>query len=189
MIVMAILTRILLVAFNAPDYSVWFVTFSRLDPIAGGILLVVFLRSRFVKRINNWKNRFLLCLASLALSLITIRYIGFEGQRVTLGYLIVAVSCFFIILSFMHPRGIDAKRYAIPIYLGRISYGLYVFHILGIIVGEKFAVYFHTNGIIYIITRFGGGFLATMVLAVLSYHLLEQPFLKLKKRFTYIQSR
>jgi len=66
------------------------------------------------------------------------------------------------------------------VYLGRISYGLYVFHLMVIAL-----VLFHFKlWPVPLTLSFG----LTLGLAALSYALLERPFLRLKARFTYIRS-
>lgn len=76
-------------------------------------------------------------------------------------------------------------------YLGKISYGLYVFHLAGlelsykitgvIISQERLLVYPATNLLLSLII--------TVVISMASYQLLEKPFLRLKERFTFIKSR
>jgi peptidoglycan/LPS O-acetylase OafA/YrhL len=65
------------------------------------------------------------------------------------------------------------------VYLGRISYGLYVFHLfaLAVIMQHAVAIGFEL--------RVLSSFVLTVMLAAASYKLLEQPFLRLKKRFSY----
>jgi len=66
------------------------------------------------------------------------------------------------------------------VYLGRISYGLYVFHLMVIaLVLLHFRLW-----PVQLTLSFG----LTLGLAALSYALLERPFLRLKARFTYIRS-
>ncbi|HSZ87490.1 MAG TPA: acyltransferase [Puia sp.] len=69
--------------------------------------------------------------------------------------------------------------------LGKISYGLYVFHtvvILSLITLAKFIGISFTNGISYFL--FAVLSLAfTIAISKLSYHYLESPFLRLKKKF------
>jgi peptidoglycan/LPS O-acetylase OafA/YrhL len=79
-------------------------------------------------------------------------------------------------------------------YLGRISYGLYIFHSL------VFHLVFNTGrrwlessaGALHVSSAVAGTtivFVATVGLASLSYHFYESPFLRLKSRFTFVSSR
>jgi peptidoglycan/LPS O-acetylase OafA/YrhL len=79
-------------------------------------------------------------------------------------------------------------------YLGRISYGLYIFHSL------VFHLVFNTGrrwlessaGALHVSSAVAGTtivFVATVGLASLSYHFYESPFLRLKSRFTFVPSR
>ena len=81
-------------------------------------------------------------------------------------------------------------------YLGRISYGMYVFHITiywlvynifkAELAGfsEKIGLFDWKNEVGAIIA-----FIVTVTIALLSYNFFEKPFLKLKARFTLIPSR
>lgn len=81
-------------------------------------------------------------------------------------------------------------------YLGRISYGLYLFHEL------VYTLIFHTwKTKLHLLSEFlrvagwSGGlgtiiaFSATALIAHLSYQIYEKPFLRLKRRFTFVPSR
>ena len=67
-------------------------------------------------------------------------------------------------------------------YLGRISFGIYVFHIVAIslfeIHGNRPIPAFHRTILVSL------AFMATILAAVASYELFEKRFLRLKKRFT-----
>jgi peptidoglycan/LPS O-acetylase OafA/YrhL len=65
------------------------------------------------------------------------------------------------------------------VYLGRISYGLYVFHLFALALVMQLAVSVGYE------LRVLFSFMLTVALAAVSYKLLEQPFLRLKKRFSY----
>lgn len=73
------------------------------------------------------------------------------------------------------------------VYLGRISYGLYVFHAFGLQWMLHLVTMEHP-GLAWA-ARFTGALTLTVLLASLSYFLLEMPFLRLKGRFTYVRSR
>jgi peptidoglycan/LPS O-acetylase OafA/YrhL len=64
------------------------------------------------------------------------------------------------------------------VYLGRISYGLYVFHTTGIWLVSYWWWPF----------RLPAAFALTLVAAALSYRFFECPFLRLKSHFTYVRS-
>lgn len=76
-------------------------------------------------------------------------------------------------------------------FLGKISYGLYLFHIATMDLSMKWvALNFPGKSIHnqnYLIL--GLAFVFTVLLASLSYILIEKPFLKMKSRFTIVQSR
>jgi peptidoglycan/LPS O-acetylase OafA/YrhL len=70
-------------------------------------------------------------------------------------------------------------------YLGKISYGLYMYHYVMIAFSIKLldTISVRNNVMIYILS-----ILLTIVIASLSYEFFEKKFLKLKKRFTIIAS-
>jgi peptidoglycan/LPS O-acetylase OafA/YrhL len=72
------------------------------------------------------------------------------------------------------------------VHLGKISYGLYVFHTFCIYVVTKLLAHlpFHPHFIIGFTARGVGGMALTIFLATISYRWMEEPILKLKKRFS-----
>jgi peptidoglycan/LPS O-acetylase OafA/YrhL len=75
------------------------------------------------------------------------------------------------------------------VYLGRISFGLYVFHVLA----KDFALHFlpktgDYHGFLFVLWL-SATFGLTVGMAALSYRFFETPFLKMKKRFEVIASR
>lgn len=70
-------------------------------------------------------------------------------------------------------------------YLGKISYGLYVFHFLGIAVGEKVGSRFAAGWAFQVCASF----LVTVLLSVVSFELFERRFLRLKRRFETVRTR
>ena len=84
-----------------------------------------------------------------------------------------------LFLVYIHDRqeGVVTRLLSIPPlpYLGRISYGTYVWHGLFIGTGPGVCIYWWQGGAI--------GFVFTYLTAALSFAVLEKPFLRLKKRF------
>lgn len=71
-------------------------------------------------------------------------------------------------------------------HLGKISYGIYVFHLFGLWFAERIeaSLEIHSPALQICIAL-----VVTFLLAEISYQLLERPFQLLKERFTVIQSR
>ncbi|HEX5965928.1 MAG TPA: hypothetical protein VFY51_08350, partial [Pyrinomonadaceae bacterium] len=69
------------------------------------------------------------------------------------------------------------------VYLGRISYGLYVFHLFALTLTAQMLVVPVLGISLNFETRILFSFLLTVALAAVSYRVLELPFLKLKERF------
>ena len=67
-------------------------------------------------------------------------------------------------------------------YLGRISYGLYVFHLVFIDAFDVAAA----HDPLARLGRIGAALAVTIAVAACSYRFLEQPFLRLKARFAHI---
>ena len=79
-------------------------------------------------------------------------------------------------------------RECLPVlgYLGRISYGLYVFHRLCYVIAESLLG--KIPGIAHYFVIVSVAFCLALALAGISYRFFEQPFLHLKKRFTFVLS-
>ena len=74
------------------------------------------------------------------------------------------------------------------IYLGQISYGLYVFHILGLMISD-YTVHHQTSSLGRYLFRNAVALAITITFAAISYRWLETPFLTLKQRFSHVLSR
>jgi len=111
-----------------------------------------------------------------------------------IGWLLILAGVISFFVSFY---GASAKFMPKPlVYLGRISYGMYVSHItmywiIFSICKVELSDFSKTIGLYEWKNELGIilAFTATVIFATLSYHFFEQPFLKLKRKFTLIQSR
>jgi peptidoglycan/LPS O-acetylase OafA/YrhL len=186
------------------DYRVWTNSFVQFECFAAGILICLFLRGR-LPRMATWQRvslvAFSLCCLFVTCYELHPRF-GFSGTRnpgswpLMWGYALTSLSCSLLLVAFL---GVDAQLFPKwAIYLGRISYGLYVFHGFAIHATDYFVIgYFAAHksplirllqGPIYIL-NIGLTFGLTILMAALSYRFFETPFLKMKKRHAVIESQ
>lgn len=169
-----------------------FNTFTRLDPIALGIIAAVLLRGRSPTLSNV--RRVLLFVTSFAVLWAAAIFLRSEGDGVgvvhllsVIGYPLVALSSIAIVISVLVST---PPWYACGplVYLGRISYGLYVFHLLGLKLADVIGA--HVSFGAHLVKGRGLlGFFLTVAMAMISYHALEKPFLRMKERFSHVLSR
>jgi peptidoglycan/LPS O-acetylase OafA/YrhL len=111
--------------------------------------------------------------------------LGSGAIGLILGYGLVALGCGAVLRGFSMIGPARMPKWAV--YLGKISYGLYVFHVLAIDFGH--ALFKPVAGPLYWAGSMMTAFLLTVSAAVISYSLLETPFLRLKRRFEIIHTR
>ncbi len=103
--------------------------------------------------------------------------------RLALAYVLVALACGLIVRGFLRLP----HRYlpAWLCYLGRISYGLYVFHAI-VLVATRSLLATHTMiaGSVMMVAL-----VSTIGIAALSYRFHEKPFLEWKARFELVKTR
>jgi peptidoglycan/LPS O-acetylase OafA/YrhL len=69
-------------------------------------------------------------------------------------------------------------------YLGKISYGMYMYHTIAVVIGVKISHSFgNSNFVSYPIS-----YILTIIISALSYEYFEKPFLKIKDKFTTVKS-
>lgn len=191
---LAWLTRIVLVLLKAPEMAFWVNSFVQLDSIALGALSCVWLSRNGHLRISG-RIAGSVFLGGWLLWVGCQHWLASYGPGSLLLYPLVAFGAVMMLAAaVLYPWG----RIPSPlIYLGRISYGLYVFHTLAIgILWRLMALRSHRlQEVVGPIDRhlewtvYAFASLAlTMLMAGVSYRWLESPFLALKKRFTRIPS-
>lgn len=184
LLAVALTTRILLAVFEAAHPAVWCNTFARLDSIALGAFLAVALGGR-APQIKT-AGRVLLGGSGIVLFLLVAKYLQQDGPTSVLTYFATATASVMLLVALLRPDAqfLRQRRFSWLVYLGRISYGLYVFHLMAIALTAQVLI---TNlGIplnfeFRILLSFG----LTVLLAAVSYRWLERPFLKLKQRFSH----
>jgi peptidoglycan/LPS O-acetylase OafA/YrhL len=173
----AVATRVYLIAAHGSglDDAVWCNTVARLDPIAVGALLAMALRGGF-PALGRGAARLALVLGA-SVTLVIVRYDAIFTHPVagSLAYTAIALGCAAMLVGAMSLGARSLLATPALVYLGRISYGLYVFHFFFV----RFASQYFTFAAAPLVT-----FALTLAFAAASYRWLETPFLRLKQRFT-----
>jgi peptidoglycan/LPS O-acetylase OafA/YrhL len=192
MIVLAVVAIVLLRIFSAnPELAVWTSSLVHFQFFAIGSLLAL----RFSSRLPAYSAIFRIGLAVLGLVflLISAGPLHINDSAISpvscpllaLGYELMAAGILLIFLAFLGSA--DGKKKIPPAltYLGKISYGLYVFHDLALQICGAIANRYN----IHMGFRSFGAAGLTLLLAAFSYRFFERPFLVLKDRFAFIQTR
>jgi peptidoglycan/LPS O-acetylase OafA/YrhL len=186
MVAVANLTRLYLLSKGSPEAAIWCNTLARLDPIAVGIFVAVTLHGREIQIRPGLRAALFLGGFALLGIVFTSCRIQEDSIPVLLGMIgypggTLAVTLLFF--AFVGSRWAARQPF---LYLGQISYGLYVFHVLGLDVGRRLSVIAgHTPGPLL---RGVAGLVITVLMAATSYRWFEKPFLRIKDRFTRILS-
>ena len=158
-------------------------TFAELDSIGAGILCAIALKGS-VPLLSTGK-RLLLVYVGFTLLL----GCGYFGRVETPTFVVAGYPCAVAgcLALFLAVCGMSFTFRPL-IYLGKISYGLYVYHVLalrliGLALGGKAGT--PARFLFY----WFGGLILTIVLASASYRWLESPFLRLKEKFATVRSR
>lgn len=184
LLAIALGTRVFLAVYGAEHPAVWCNTLARLDPIAMGAILAFVLGGRA----PQIKGAFRLLMIGVALVsfLFVAKYLEQDGPTSIATYGVTALASVALLIAVLREdaRLLQRQPFKSLVYLGRISYGLYVFHLLAIaLVGQLVVIPLLGIQVNFEI-RLVLSLLLTMLLAFISYALLEQPFLKLKERFS-----
>jgi len=187
-LVVANIWRFALVVLGAPAQAMEYNTFTRLDPIALGVLLALFAGK--LPTLSTLQ-RIILLTAGVATWIVTFWFtVVIELPKLStwqsaLGHLLTALASAAILFSVMGSQNAFLRNKWL-LYLGKISYGLYVLH--------EFAHYcamrlLPASTPMRVVEQSVISLALTILLAAASYRWLESPFLRLKERFAYVQSR
>jgi peptidoglycan/LPS O-acetylase OafA/YrhL len=183
MVVTAFATRAWLGAEGVEHPKIWCNTLARLDPIAAGALVAVVLQHREVHLSRGL--RFSLFLSGIVILAVLGHFDDFVGAPAQISYPIATLGCTAILIATIGAHlPPDARLTRWGCYLGRISYGLYVFHPMILsLVGVA-----GTRNAIGRLLATAAAFAATVLVAAFSYRFFELPFLRLKRQATRIIS-
>ena len=193
LLVLANLVRAFLVLSHSLGAGVEYNTFARIDAIALGILVAYFLGSEAPSL--SLFNRTALAAASLVVWCLVAAFTTLNAQTevapvmgTLLGRPLVAMAAAGLLVAAIGAPAAGARALANSwlTYLGRISYGLYVYHAAGLLVAWHL---FRGNSVKVYAAYALTGFALTVAFSAISYRWLESPFLKMKERFAVVHSR
>jgi peptidoglycan/LPS O-acetylase OafA/YrhL len=178
--------RALLIYVNAPYPAIYVLPVTHFVSILGGFMLGLGLLDKVFEKIPHW----LLLLAGFIYLGVVISLPNKEVPGWHLIYTYPGLSFIFILYVMMHAKN---QFWAIVlgnkpiVHLGKISFGLYVYHFFGLFLAEtlRFAP---QQTIWFPLIILLSGFIVTFSCAEISYRFLETPFLNLKQRFTEVPS-
>jgi peptidoglycan/LPS O-acetylase OafA/YrhL len=165
---------------------IYYGSICRCDSLALGILIALFVdRLPRLTRVQ----RLLLLGAGLTGWVVSSAWLneqpGPVDMRMVVGRLIVSLSAGAILYAALHSHS-WIVRGSWVVQLGKISYGLYVLHLTGVLIMLKLL---HPVWGLQLLTVKILGFGMTVVLALASYRWIESPFLRMKDRFATVLSR
>jgi peptidoglycan/LPS O-acetylase OafA/YrhL len=180
---------------QAPDSSIWFNSLIQFECFAAGILLCLVLHGR-LPAILLWQRLMLvaacaICWFFACYGLHSVFNSPSENPGswpLIGGYALASLGCVLVMVAFL---GINPRMLPGPvIYLGRISFGLYVYHELALDIIKRLPIGHAASFASPLSWLKAASTLGlTILMASLSYRYFETPFLKLKKRHAVIESQ
>ena len=186
--VMSTVVAGLLVESGSTAIAVWCNSFVESIFFASGALMALWIG--IAERTKSIRNAAISILAGIVVFIGAERLGGLTNHNgqphavaFAIGYPLVALGCGLVLWGFLC---IPSAFLPAPlVYLGRISYGLYVFHGLAMIWVESSMARFLPPGGVSLMAEV----VLASILAALSYQFLEKPFLRLKSRFELVHTR
>jgi len=178
-----------LVARHISDRNIiYMLTPFQLDGLVAGSMLSLLCESEGARAtITRWSRPFAVALVALYVTLSVLwKPFSFESNTVifkSLGYSLVALLAAAIIASvYLHPRNIVSRALASwpMVFLGTISYGFYLFHLLLIDLCGRIVE--HLYGYPRFFRAVAMAFVLTLALSWLSFHFYESPVIRWGRR-------
>jgi len=186
------LVRAAFIYYDSSHPVIWIFPFTHFESIFGGLIIGLGLFEAQLKKIPAW---FLFLAGALALWQVTeLPNVNAIQWKLMLTYPLTGIGMALILSSVMKGDLFPLSflfRNKILGYLGKISYGLYVYHLLGLELAFKVTDALVSPDRLLVYPAVGTllGLLFTVAFSIPSYELLEKPFLRLKERFAFIQTR
>jgi peptidoglycan/LPS O-acetylase OafA/YrhL len=189
---LSVLLRYYFLLGQAVHPQIWTNLFTRLDPLVLGTLLALY-RSRNPATGRGDKFKYL---SGIFLVVLPTFFPNIETHSIHVVWQYLSIALGFCLLLDASLAGTVRLPHLVltgrPIvWLGKLCYGLYIYHLIGINIGKKLQKSLHLSPgseITWIFT-FIIALAVTVLLSYFSYNFFEKKFLKLKNKFTIVQSR
>jgi len=188
-----ILFGLLRVVFNHLFYKAeiyhnfyWFFKYTRIDTMAIGGLFAYMLFNNYRKTLALIYNIYVQIITVILLLILLfsgypLPYIHQQVYALLFGIVIINAAA--------NGRSLLSGKLKVLDYLGKISYGIYMYHNIMVVVSLKLcAWYFNRSSTLFLITSYLVAILLTLLISHLSYRYFERFFLSLKKKFTVVSS-
>lgn len=171
------LIRLTLIYYKVPHPAIWVLPITHFESILFGLFFAFLYHFNSIK-VNKYITLLIICITFYIVSILpNTSVINYKLMILYPTVGLFSISVLYLFLNFKN-KFFENK---ILVYLGKRSYGLYVFHTLANTIS-----YVITDNLLYSVLI---SFPLTIILAVLSYRFIETPFLKLKSKFEIINSR
>jgi peptidoglycan/LPS O-acetylase OafA/YrhL len=178
---------------NTLHPAIWVLPITHFESVLGGLalgsgVLDDVLSSR--KTLHLWITVFF-----SIVSVVMLPNIDVGRWSLILTYSLTGTSATLLVYLFLQDHTPLFKRVFVnkaAILMGKISYGLYVYHLLCLSIANYIILQFNINpqgSLTYTLAIAGTGLALTLAFAVASYNIYEKPFLLVKKRVTFINSK
>lgn len=196
--IVALLVRVGVVVMHVPSTQYISIpntmTFCCCDNLLYGCVLALLLRSQWRGKVLSWAPvLFVACVVPVVVERLI--HLGVSWVNTTfmptVGLSLIGIGSTALVAMALRPDSFAQRMFRLPImrFLGRYSYGLYVYHysvegFFGAPLYAYFLKHVHVKAISELIAS-GVTLGASVALAMVSWHLYEVHFLKLKKYFSY----
>jgi peptidoglycan/LPS O-acetylase OafA/YrhL len=173
------------------DRLIYYHTLSVMPDILIGALLAYshLKKSEWLVKLKSLSKLKIVIIYLLGFSIIILKNKLFIGQLIVIERYVLSLFFAFIILDqiYMKHSVFKIGRLKLFNHFGKISYGIYMYHLVILFVLQKLMFVLTTNYTIdyklIISIYFTLSILGTYLISLLSYHIIETPLLTLKKQF------
>jgi peptidoglycan/LPS O-acetylase OafA/YrhL len=190
--VLGTLVRAVFIDHRLAHPMIWVFPLTHFESILGGLALGLGLFGRILGRIPGW---IILIAGLMALWLVTtLPNVSDIQWKLMLTYPLVGIGMTLVLGAVLQgglwPLSALLKSGGLR-YLGKISYGLYVYHLAAAAPATRITNVLVSPGraLVYPAVGVAVRLIVTILISMISYHVLEKPFLRLKERFAFINSR